>query len=109
MAVSNYEELIAHFGHNVEVVKYGDNEDDLNVAIECTDCHIVLLDFNHPTDSELDYCYRMGRKSVTDGEDTENCHFTLFSSIEKADAWHRGKRDEEEQADSISDLLEPGD
>jgi len=40
--VNNYDELNSHFGHNVSVVKYG----DVNVAIECFQCHEVLLDFD---------------------------------------------------------------
>ena len=38
-----FERLIAHVGHNIELVTYGDGE-PVNVAIECVDCYEVLLD-----------------------------------------------------------------
>ena len=43
MSVNNYEDLLKHKGHKIEVVTYG-NE---NVAIECEDCNEVLLDFDN--------------------------------------------------------------
>ena len=49
MSVSTYEELRAHVGHKIVCVRYGrDREEPYNVALECEDCHEVLLDFNHP-------------------------------------------------------------
>jgi hypothetical protein len=44
MAVSNYEELAVHVGHQVVVASYG----TANVAVECTTCATVLLDFDRP-------------------------------------------------------------
>lgn len=43
MAVSSYDELVSHAGHRIECVVYGDNQ---NVAVECVDCSIILLDFD---------------------------------------------------------------
>ena len=49
MSVFDYEGLRSHIGHKVEVVCYGvDNQDPHNIAIECEDCCVVLLDFDHP-------------------------------------------------------------
>ena len=42
MSVNSYEGLAAHFGHSLDIAKYGDE----NIAIECLDCNEVLLDFN---------------------------------------------------------------
>ena len=45
MSVHSYTDLDGHVGHHLECVRYGDGE---NVAVECTDCCEVLLDFDHP-------------------------------------------------------------
>jgi hypothetical protein len=42
MGVHGYEDLEKHVGHDIECVTYGDQ----NVALECTDCHEVLLDYD---------------------------------------------------------------
>ena len=42
MAVSNYAELSAHLGHEVEVADYGNGQ---NIAVECIDCSEVILDY----------------------------------------------------------------
>ena len=44
MAVSSFDELIEHAEHNVVIATYGDPA--VNVAIECEDCFVVLLDFD---------------------------------------------------------------
>jgi transcription initiation factor TFIIIB Brf1 subunit/transcription initiation factor TFIIB len=49
MSVHNFETLRAHVGHNLECVTYA----DMNVAIECVDCGMVLVDFD--TDEEIEY------------------------------------------------------
>lgn len=46
-----YDGLVAHLGHQLEIVSYGDGD---NVALECTDCHVVLLDADVP-DPDEDY------------------------------------------------------
>lgn len=46
MSVSNYIELLAHVGHEIECVTYGDAD---NIAIECITCGEVLLDYNRPS------------------------------------------------------------
>jgi hypothetical protein len=45
MAVNSYQEIAAHVGHELECVEYSGGA---NVAIECRDCNIVLLDFDKP-------------------------------------------------------------
>lgn len=40
-----YRELIAHKGHNIVCVTYAGGE---NVAIECEDCGLVLIDADRP-------------------------------------------------------------
>jgi hypothetical protein len=37
-----YEKIANHIGHNIEVASYGDPI--LNVAVECMDCHEVIVD-----------------------------------------------------------------
>lgn len=49
MSATNYQDLINHFGHRIEVVTYGEDETKegaLNVAVECVDCCEVLMDFD---------------------------------------------------------------
>ena len=43
--ISLAKELINHYGHDIEVGKYA-NDDGviLNLAIECMDCHEVIID-----------------------------------------------------------------
>lgn len=44
MSASSYEDLRVHAGHRIEVVVYGDED---NVAVECIDCHEVILSFDN--------------------------------------------------------------
>jgi hypothetical protein len=46
MGVHDFDTLMEHVGHAVEVVPYGPYHDEVNVAIECTDCGEVLVDFD---------------------------------------------------------------
>jgi hypothetical protein len=50
MIVYNFESLIQHVGHQIEVVTYGNPP--VNVAIECVDCNTVLLDFDVSDEEE---------------------------------------------------------
>jgi len=43
MSVNSYQELLAHKGHKIVCVVYGEDE---NVAIECETCHEVLVDYD---------------------------------------------------------------
>lgn len=43
--------------------------------------------------SEVDHCYEMGKRFHQDGPDGTNCHFTLFLTRERCDAWERGVKD----------------
>lgn len=36
-------------------------------------------------------CFAMGYDSEVNGADEKNCHFSLFSSVERTRAWERGK------------------
>lgn len=42
MSAQNYTELVAHAGHDIVCVTYG----DVNVAVECETCGEVLLDYD---------------------------------------------------------------
>lgn len=47
--VNDYTSLREHVGHKVTCVCYGRaGEDPYNVAIECEDCGVVLIDYDHP-------------------------------------------------------------
>ena len=47
MSVSSFEELDSHHDHKIEVVRYGlPGQPPWNVAIECVDCGMVLMDFD---------------------------------------------------------------
>lgn len=43
MSAYDYKSLACHIGHNIECASYADGE---NVAVECMDCNVVLLDYN---------------------------------------------------------------
>lgn len=47
---AGYYDIREHIGHKVVIVGYGRDEDEdyVNVAIECEDCGEVVLDFNQP-------------------------------------------------------------
>lgn len=59
MGVSTFEELKEHYGHKIECVMYGDRDYPLNVAIECEDCCIVLLDYDCPEGQKEVYIKKM--------------------------------------------------
>lgn len=42
--------------------------------------------------------YRRGYNCGLNGANTENCHFSIFSSLEKMKEWERGKADAEREA-----------
>ena len=44
MSAYNFQTLLGHVGHNVEVVTYGNPA--VNVSIECMDCNEVLLSYD---------------------------------------------------------------
>lgn len=46
---------------------------------------------------DLHEAYQMGRDCAERGADTTNCHFSIFNSREKTEAWERGKRDAEKE------------
>jgi hypothetical protein len=48
MAIQNYNDLYAHYGHEIHVNRYTDTLGDvINVSIECEDCYEVLIDFDN--------------------------------------------------------------
>ncbi len=42
-----FEKILAHKGHKIEVVTYGDKTGDHSVSIECENCHEVLYSVEH--------------------------------------------------------------
>lgn len=42
--ITNGDELLTHFGHKIEIAKYGRGEEIQNISIECVDCYEVLGD-----------------------------------------------------------------
>lgn len=49
MSAHDFKSLIAHAGHNINIVTYGDGIKVYNVALECEDCNEVLLNFDDDT------------------------------------------------------------
>ena len=44
-----YEKIARHIGHKIEVATYGNGWGDIvNVAVECMDCHEVIVDAENP-------------------------------------------------------------
>ena len=59
MAAHCFNDLIPHYGHDVEVVIYGssDPESALNVAVECRTCNEIITDFDrYNEDPDDDPC-----------------------------------------------------
>jgi len=52
MAATDFNDLIRHEDHEITIATYYDFDlNTVNVAIECEDCHEVLLDFDkEPSD-----------------------------------------------------------
>lgn len=48
MSVQNYVDLLAHEGHKISIYRYY----NLNIAIECEECHEVLLDYDNEGEAE---------------------------------------------------------
>lgn len=47
MSVSNFDELIKHYGHNIVCVKYTSVSGTMhNVALECETCNEILLEYD---------------------------------------------------------------
>jgi hypothetical protein len=47
MSVSNFEDLLRHTGHPVQVQNYIDNDGNvINCSIECIECNEVLINFD---------------------------------------------------------------
>ena len=47
MSVQNFNDLHAHYAHDVVVAQYTDNTGNaMGAAIECLDCNEVLLDYD---------------------------------------------------------------
>jgi hypothetical protein len=44
MAMSLYQKIVAHRGHEIEVAVYGLEDDPVNAAVECLDCFEVIVD-----------------------------------------------------------------
>ena len=48
--MSNFDKVLSHLGHDLEVAVYSDN---VKVAIECLTCMEVVVDYNQE-DKEID-------------------------------------------------------
>lgn len=48
--IHDYDDLRRHIGHHIECVCYSSGtEPPVNVALECEDCGVVLVDFDAPS------------------------------------------------------------
>jgi len=53
--VGGFKDLIEHVGHDIVLVTYSTFRGPVvNVAIECETCNLILLDFNAPTDDDVE-------------------------------------------------------
>lgn len=47
MSVQTLTELDTHFGHDISITRYVNKDSEVvNVAIECTECYEVLVDYD---------------------------------------------------------------
>ena len=44
--MSSYDKMLKHVGHKIVVAYYGEMPKPQNIAIECEDCHEVLIDYD---------------------------------------------------------------
>jgi len=56
MSVDNYHDLRSHIGHHLVCTYYGNEDDPVNVAVECEDCHEVIIDFDRDPVEEWHPC-----------------------------------------------------
>ena len=40
------DKILAHQGHKIECVSYGQGDEIANVALECMKCHEVIIDYD---------------------------------------------------------------
>jgi len=52
MGVWDFDSLAQHRGHEIECVFYGDEDNAVNVAVECITCGSVLLDYDRVPDPQ---------------------------------------------------------
>ena len=52
MGVHNFQDLLAHVGHEISVHTYGSDGHIYNVTCGCEDCQVDLLDYDNPEDEE---------------------------------------------------------
>ena len=45
---SNYEEVLKHVGHKIQVVSFPRGVQVLKVALECVTCNRVLIEYDNP-------------------------------------------------------------
>ena len=51
MSAYNYQTLLEHVGHKIEIVTYGrTGEDPVCVSCECLDCNEVIISFDNDED-----------------------------------------------------------
>ena len=69
MGVSSFNDLVKHIGHEVEIVSYGDQNDPVNVAIECVyPCSEILISFDKEESPQSKYMCVYCRLVITDVE-----------------------------------------
>lgn len=51
-AASNYEEVLKHAGHKIQIVSFPRGLQILKVAMECVTCNRVLIEYDNPEYSE---------------------------------------------------------
>lgn len=80
MSAFNYESLKRHVGHKIACVSYGNGA---NVAVECEDCHEVLLDYDeHEEVDEVDLGYygSMFQKWAKKGDYDNHFFLPIFTN-----------------------------
>ena len=71
MSVQNFTDLSKHYGHEVVVAVYTDSKGKVqNVAIECTECNDVLLDFDSTDEINNKVCKYCGVPATVYAVDT---------------------------------------
>jgi hypothetical protein len=74
---SGYDDLLAHVGHEIACITYGKAKRPNNVALECIDCGVVLIDFDCPTERKI-YL----EITTTDADDTPDIRLVALTDKE---------------------------
>jgi len=103
-----YDGILSHLGHKIVVAYYGEMPEPVNVAIECEDCHEVIVNCDHEEHRreegdqqeaagldqyDLERCVCTLCDHLDDFEDLDRMSNGDFTEDEEAEIWSTFSRD----------------